>query len=345
MDNPMLSVIVPIYQVEAYLPRCLDSILAQTRGDFELILVDDGSTDRCAEIMADYARRDGRIRQVHKQNGGLSSARNAGMDMARGKYLLFVDSDDYIAPELVADAVRTAEETGAELTVWNYEKVDDSRAYGPFFRISDETLNLDAIGLEDYFYRYWIPNRFGFEAWNKLYVRRVVEQNGLRFQPNREILAEDQLFNAMYILHTHRVATLSQVYSCYYQREGSIMNAPKPRCAYRLMNLAERLYDYALAQPCGRELKNVLPVLCYCLLLTIGISTDPSMEDVYCAMEEFSRHGTMRQILRALISPAPLTMYTIKTHNGVLMHIRARLFAMRWLRGDVRGAAALVHRA
>ena len=72
MDNPMLSVIVPIYQVEAYLPRCLDSILAQTRGDFELILVDDGSTDGCAEIMADYARRDGRIRQVHKQNGGLS---------------------------------------------------------------------------------------------------------------------------------------------------------------------------------------------------------------------------------------------------------------------------------
>ena len=340
-----ISIIVPVYNAEKTLARCVRSLMAQTYRNLEILLVNDGSRDQSPAICQRFAQEDGRIRVIDKPNGGVSSARNAGMEIARGKYLLFVDSDDYIAPELVADAVRTAEETGAELTVWNYEKVDDSRAYGPFFRISDETLNLDAIGLKDYFYRYWIPNRFGFEAWNKLYVRRVVEQNGLRFQPNREILAEDLLFNAMYILHTHRVATLSQVYSCYYQREGSIMNAPKPRCAYRLMNLAERLYDYALAQPCGRELKNVLPVLCYCLLLTIGISTDPSMEDVYCAMEEFSRHGTMRQILRALISPAPLTMYTIKTHNGVLMHIRARLFALRWLRGDVRGAAALVHRA
>lgn len=345
MENPMVSVIVPVYQVEAYLPRCLDSILAQTRQDFELILVDDGSTDRSPEIMAEYAQKDSRIIRIHKQNGGLSSARNAGMEAAKGKYLLFVDSDDYIAPELVADAVRAAEETGAELTVWNYEKVDDTRAYGPFLRITDETVDVDAIGLKNYFYRYWIPNRFGFEAWNKLYARRVVEQNGLRFQPNREILAEDLLFNAMYILHTHRVSALGRVYSCYYQREGSIMNAPKPRCAYRLMNLAERLTDYVQAQPRGGELKNVLPVLCYCLLLTIGIRDDPSMEDVHSAMEEFSRHGTMRQILRALISPAPLTLYTIKTHKGVVMHLRARLFALRWLRGDVRGAAALVHRA
>ena len=86
-----VSVIVPVYQVEAYLPACLDSILAQTFADFELILVDDGTRDGCPAIMEAYAARDARIRILHKENGGLSSARNAGLDVARGEYVAFVD--------------------------------------------------------------------------------------------------------------------------------------------------------------------------------------------------------------------------------------------------------------
>ena len=92
------SIIVPVYQVEPYLCRCIDSILAQTFTDFELILVDDGSPDRCPMICDEYAKNDERIRVIHKKNGGLSSARNAGMEAAQGKYFLFCDSDDYVSP-------------------------------------------------------------------------------------------------------------------------------------------------------------------------------------------------------------------------------------------------------
>ena len=104
-----VSVIVPVYQVERYLPRCIDSILAQTFTDFELILVNDGTKDDCPRIMQEYADRDARIRQVHKENGGLSSARNAGLDIAQGEYIAFVDSDDYVDPDLLADAVAAAD--------------------------------------------------------------------------------------------------------------------------------------------------------------------------------------------------------------------------------------------
>ena len=104
-----VSVIVPVYQVEAYLPRCLDSILAQTFDDFELILVDDGTKDGCPAIMQAYAKRDSRIRQIHKENGGLSSARNAGLEIARGEYIAFVDSDDYVAPQWLEETVRAAD--------------------------------------------------------------------------------------------------------------------------------------------------------------------------------------------------------------------------------------------
>ena len=103
------SVIIPVYNSAEFLPKCLDSILGQDFGDFELILVNDGTKDGCPAIMEDYARRDTRIRQIHKENGGLSSARNAGLDIAKGEYIVFVDSDDWIEPQLLHDAVAAAE--------------------------------------------------------------------------------------------------------------------------------------------------------------------------------------------------------------------------------------------
>lgn len=337
-----VSVIVPVYQVEAYLARCIDSILAQTFADFELILVDDGTKDGCPAIMQAYADRDARIRQIHKENGGLSSARNAGLDAAQGEFIAFVDSDDYIAPTLLEDAVRAMDETGAEQALFNYRLVVDGMEQGAYLDIKDETLDLDRMGLAKYFYQYWMPYRHGQEAWSKLYRRDVIERHALRFAPNDEIFAEDTLFSAMYLLHTHRIAALSAPYVCYVQRGDSLMGMGKPRLARRLMTLSVRLWTYAKA--CGRfdEIKNVLPVLCYDKLITKGIKLDPSEADVYAAMQDYQKDETMRAILRALLSPAPLLAYTLHTRKGVLTQVRGRLFAVRWLRGDVHGAAALV---
>ena len=99
MNNlPEISVIVPVYKVEKYLPQCIDSILAQTFTDFELLLVDDGSPDRCGEICEEYAGKDTRIRVFHQANAGLSCARNTGLMNACGRYVTFIDSDDYVKP-------------------------------------------------------------------------------------------------------------------------------------------------------------------------------------------------------------------------------------------------------
>lgn len=97
--DPKLSIIVPIYNVEKYLPRCIDSILAQTYTDFELILVDDGSSDNCPQICDEYALKDQRIIVIHQINGGVSDARNTALKIARGKYVAFVDGDDFIIPD------------------------------------------------------------------------------------------------------------------------------------------------------------------------------------------------------------------------------------------------------
>ena len=112
--KPEISIIVPVYQVEKYLNECIDSILAQTFTDFELILVDDGSPDNCPAQCDAAAKRDSRVRVIHKQNGGVSTARNAGLDAAQGNWIAFVDSDDTAAPEYLEKMHKAVLETGRE---------------------------------------------------------------------------------------------------------------------------------------------------------------------------------------------------------------------------------------
>ena len=338
-----VSVIVPVYQVEAYLAKCLDSILAQTFTDFELILVDDGTRDDCPRIMTRYAAMDARIRCIHKENGGLSSARNAGLDIARGEYIAFVDSDDTVEPTMLADAVAAAQRTGAQLVIYNYRLVtEDGVQDACRLPMKDETLDIDQMGLANYFYRYWMPYVHGQEAWCRLYRRDIIEQNHLRYAPNDEIFAEDTLFSAMYLMHVHTLAALTKPYVNYLQRGDSLMGMIKPNLCRRLITLSVRLTDYVKA--CGRdkELADVLPVLCYDKLICKGIRLDPSLEDVYAAMTQMGQNATLRGLLHALLGVKPLAMYTLKTGKGIRTQVRARMFAARWLRGDVRGAAALV---
>ena len=124
-----VSIIVPVYKVEDYIRECLDSILAQTYPDFELILVDDGSPDDCGRICDDYAKGDNRIKVVHKVNGGISSARNAGLEVAKGEWIMHVDGDDWIEPDMIESLIEAAQITGADMVIGDFVKYGPSAGY------------------------------------------------------------------------------------------------------------------------------------------------------------------------------------------------------------------------
>ena len=124
-----VSIIVPIYKVEDYIRECIDSILAQTYPDFELILVDDGSPDICGRICDDYAKGDNRIKVVHKVNGGISSARNAGLEVAKGEWIMHVDGDDWIEPDMIESLIEAAQITGADMVIGDFVKYGPSAGY------------------------------------------------------------------------------------------------------------------------------------------------------------------------------------------------------------------------
>ena len=164
--EPLISVIVPIYKVELYIRQCIDSLLAQTYRNLEIILVDDGSPDGCPAICDEYARKDSRIRVIHKENGGLSDARNVGIDAAKGDYIGFVDSDDWVMPDMYEYLYRGAQEYGADITVCEYYECWKNKCkatYRPEVRIfaCDEAINALLL------------LKIGSYAWNKLYKREV----------------------------------------------------------------------------------------------------------------------------------------------------------------------------
>ena len=184
---PELSIIVPVYKVEKYLPKCIDSILAQTFRDFELLLIDDGSPDRCGEICDAYAARDRRIRVIHQKNQGVSAARNAGLDAACGTYLSFLDSDDSFSPQLFERMISVQKSTHADVVVCGFSSFAEDGSM--VFQSSLPERAYSAEQLWDAIYT--VPDPLEGVCWNKLFLRSKIGRS--RF-PVGVARAEDTLF-------------------------------------------------------------------------------------------------------------------------------------------------------
>lgn len=246
MNNKLVSVIVPIYNVEKYLARCIESIIRQTYTNIEIILVNDGSTDNCGEICKHYAHKDKRIKIVEKKNGGLSDARNAGLKIATGEYVIFVDSDDYIEEELISDTYSKIVENDADICYFNYNQVDEqgNLIEKNILNFEDELLLIEEGKTDEYLVTCFFTYKHGIEAWDKMYKMKIIRDNGLTFTYNHEIFAEDLLFNLCYLIHVRRIVALNISYYNYVIRSDSIMGLPKKDLFKRYLELFTRLELY-----------------------------------------------------------------------------------------------------
>lgn len=217
-----LSIIVPVYMVEPYLRRCIDSILSQTFTDFELILVDDGSPDNCPSICDEYAKIDSRVVVIHKKNGGLSDARNAGLDIARGEYIGFVDSDDFIHPQMYEIMFHFADRLSADMVSCDFYRF-----------LEGEKINIREISVDDIDFvcmnkslllaSFYPENCYRINATvcNKLYKSKVFKK--IRFPVG--LYYEDSYIFLNTIEVCERIVTLPEPLYYYLQRDGSIMHS------------------------------------------------------------------------------------------------------------------------
>lgn len=216
--NPTVSIIVPIYNAEKYLNRCIDSILNQEYTDFELILANDGSKDSSGQICDEYAAKDGRVRVIHKENSGVSDTRNQAIDLATGTYLQFLDSDDWITPDATKLLVRAAAEYSCDFVIADFYRVVGER-------LSHKgDIEEDGVMTQEEFAAHMMENPADFYygvLWNKLYRRDIIEEHHLRM--DTEISwCEDFMFNLEYIRYAKVFYALQAPIYYYVKTKGSL---------------------------------------------------------------------------------------------------------------------------
>ena len=227
---PEISIIVPVYNARAYLRQCLDSVLAQGFSDFELILIDDGSTDDSGAILDEYAARDDRIHVIHQTNGGQGYARNVGMDRAKGKYVAFLDSDDYWLAGTLETLYAEAERNQTQVLVFGARLFwEDAEGSKPdrFYRHTVE--NGVVLSGPECLKKTMDAQEYHSEPWARFCRLAYLRKNGLRFDEG--IIHEDVRFSFLSWLYAERVGCIDEPLYQYRQWSGSTMNSRSARAA------------------------------------------------------------------------------------------------------------------
>ncbi|MGI6079080.1 MAG: glycosyltransferase, partial [Fastidiosipilaceae bacterium] len=273
--NPAVSVIIPVYNMEKYLEECMDSVINQTYKDIEIICVNDGSTDGSFSILEKYASNDGRIKILNKPNGGLSSARNTGLKAAKGKFIIFLDSDDYIETDTIECVMDKA--GGADMVVYGTNvfgdammdrRTDDEEYYrikfSGYVRLNDD-----------------IRNNTDVSAWNKLYRKDIIDKYELTFPEG--MLFEDYSFYWRYVFCCKNAYYIQEKKHYYRRREGSIMNQTFEGSSRAIEHLyaVEVIFNFILKNNLKDEyFGNLIPIFLNCFWFAYGNSNTKNKKKV-----------------------------------------------------------------
>lgn len=211
INNTKISVIIPVFNVEQYIDKCVKSILDQTFSDFEIILIDDGSDDLSGKICDEYTFADKRIKAFHKRNEGVSSARNLGLENANGEWITFVDPDDWIEKDCFKTILAQAEKNHLDCIQYSYKRINSQGTVFETNTNQTAVLNLD---------EYIKTNAFTICAWGSLFKKKIAIDNNIRFIKGLK-LAEDQIFMLTIIASCKRMQRIPDMFYCYYLNENS----------------------------------------------------------------------------------------------------------------------------
>ena len=239
MNTPTISVIVPVYKVEKYIRCCLDSIVTQTFADWECILIDDGSPDNSGKICDEYAEKDGRFRVIHQKNAGVSAARNAGLNVAKGAWITFVDSDDWIEPETYNIAYKRAIDDGVDLVQWSYVVENGMKSKHIVFP-------------ETFFSHKTLLSLFDCSMWNKMVSAKLIIENKLYF-PVGIRLSEDRLFSFQCYLNATKCLCLDKCFYHYRMNGNSASHSMTKDMIIEEVEVIKQMEELA-----STEMKNLI---------------------------------------------------------------------------------------
>lgn len=300
-----ISVIVPVYNVESTLCKCIDSILKQTYDNWELLLIDDGSTDSSGGICDIYAEKDCRISVVHKVNGGVSVARNTGLDKACGKYVLFVDSDDYIDENALEILLKNAEENDADVVMFGfYYHVEETKETFSNFP------EVHFVGNESEFLEEVFEHTFRKEMlnapWNKLIRKNVLDANNLRFNPEFSI-CEDMIFSIEILSVSNQIVVLDKAMYHYVYKLGDNLVNKFHYNYFEALNFYKKKMDSYLAKNDAEEsivfmVEDFYAEKIIAYLKRIYVSSRYDRKKKYSELKRIGNHSEVQHVMKRYCS-------------------------------------------
>ena len=317
MNNPKISVILPVYNVEQYLRNCLDSVVNQTFRDIEIICVDDGSTDGSGAILDEYAAKDNRIVVIHQANAGVAAARNTGLKSAQGEYLAFLDSDDAYNPQLCELAYNRACQSGADIVKFLYARTDGVKETDDLIDNQSETETHSKLSL---------AYHSGANIWGKLWRREFVVQNDMTF-PLGVDSTEDAWFCIVGATLANKITVLRQYLYEYNYRENSLTTAGSFRNAARLVKAVEMAREKLAGHPdCPVVTRFAYGYVCRLLYDNYQKTTPENQRAYLAALEnDASPEFWMALSSGAVDAPVPVRNFFLARHGSWINRIKYRL--------------------
>ena len=337
--NELVTVVVPVYNTAPWLDRCVESIVTQTYRDLEILLINDGSTDDSPAICDRWAKKDRRIRVIHKKNEGLGMARNTGMDQASGRYLFFLDSDDYVESRLAEQCLARARETEAPVVLYGCcreirGRRQEIKVTAPRTRFRGGEIRQELLP-SLYTYGFGL----GVSAWSKMYDLDVLRSLGLRFPSEREIISEDGWFMLELFSRLDSAVILPETPYIYCIRQGSLSRGYRPdrqrcndafleacRACVRRENLPEQVAHHIAARYHGMTLGAMMDLM----------RTDLPRREKWAALKAIFESPVLRSTLTdevtALDAPLPRAFWRCLSRGDLLL-CRVLLQLNLWRRG------------
>lgn len=319
-NQPFFSIVLPIYNVEKYLDRCINSILRQDFDDYEIILVDDGSKDSCPALCDEWALKDERIKAVHKKNGGLGYARNTGLEHAKGKYIFFIDSDDYIMPGLLSAVSQEISKNQSDIVFYGFSRVDSQdnvlSQLIPFIEKDyyDNPAEIKNKLLPEFIAKSphtGIASNLRISAWNCCTKIELFNKYRLRFPSEREYISEDLYFYMDLFNVLNKVSILKKDYYRYCQNQGSLTFTYKKdryeKIKYCYESVEAKANEYQFDGEVQLRLKalfiaNVLG----CLKMEAGNTKNAGRKETYRRIKQIASDGYLVDALQKY----PQTFYS-----------------------------------
>lgn len=329
-----VSIIMPVYNSEKYLNKAIESVLAQDFQDFELILVDDGSADNSAKICDRYSQLYDNVLSVHKENGGICSARNAGLEVAKGEYIGFCDNDDTYMPHLLRDNYELAKNNDVDLMRYaKLKKVekDDGRVREIHAQI------LDMFIEKKEFYKYYQNIRKEDTVWTGLYRRKIIEDNDIRFDERFKFGSEDLNFNLRFLMHCNRLGFNSKEYYSWTQRESHSTSRKFKRDYLEKYMINIDLENKFMTEICDGKVDNVMKniflinVYVYPLIEYMTLkSCDMTMKEKVLFLERLRKKPIFdRKILKSTLQK--VRKRNIRVYITMFLFYRGRYKTLLWL--------------